>query len=412
MSTETYPIETIREDFPILKERLRGFPLLYLDNAATSQKPRPVLEAMEQYYQSENANVHRGIHQLSTKATARLENARKYLKKFLNASSEAEIIFTKGTTEAVNLVASGWGRKYLGKGDEILISAMEHHSNLVPWQLLCQQQGATLRIIPLSKEGETLDMQAYEDLLSERTKLVALVHVSNALGRINPVAEVVEKAKKVGARVLIDGSQAIAHMRVDVQELDADFYAFSGHKVYGPMGVGVLYGKERLLEDMLPYQSGGEMIKDVSFSHTTFNDLPYKFEAGTPNVSGICGLHAALKWIEQLTYEAITTYEEKLQDLCSKELEALPGLHLFAKTGPKVGICAFIVKNVHTFDIGQLLDVQGIAVRTGHHCTQPLMQCLGIEGCVRASFACYNTTEEVLRFIEVLRKTLTKLTSA
>lgn len=404
-----YPLSALRASFPILQTRVQGHPLIYLDNAATTQKPLPVLEAIMHYYRSENANVHRGMHHLSTQATNHFEAAREYVQQFLNARHRSEIIFTKGTTEAINLVAQSWGGQHLSPGDEVLISAMEHHANLVPWQLICQQKKAQLRVIPLQSEGEVLDLSAYTELLSSKTKLVALAHASNALGRINPIAQMIKQAHQIGATVLIDGAQAIPHMPVDVQALGADFYAFSAHKVYGPMGIGVLYGKKAILEAMPPYQSGGEMIQEVQFTQTTFNELPYKFEAGTPNVAGAIGMKAALQWIQKLGYEDMSTHEEQLLVQCSEELQKIPGLRLFAVQVPKVPICSFVVEGVHTFDIGQLLDAKGIALRTGHHCTEPLMGELGVESTLRASFAAYNDPAEINYFIQILKNTLNTL---
>ena len=399
----------LRPEFPILDRQIYNHPLIYFDNAATTQKPKAVIDTLTHYYYEENSNVHRGIHYLAGRATERLEKARSSVQSFLNAKKSCEIIFTKGATEAINLVAESWGRSQLRPGDEVLVSAMEHHANLVPWQQICKSQGATLRIIPLESKGEHLDLKAYEKMLSSRTKMVALQQVSNALGRIHPIAKMIKQAQAKDAVVLIDGAQAVPHIPTDVQALGADFYTFSAHKTYGPMGVGVLYGKEELLKAMPPYQSGGEMIKEVKFSESSFNELPYKFEAGTPNVAGVIGLEAALNWLQSISYKALQKHEEELLNQCTELLLQLPGLRLFAKKGEKVPICSFIVEGLHTFDIGQLLDTQGIALRTGHHCAQPLMSCLGTEGTVRASFAAYNNKEEVTQFVHALHKTLKKM---
>ena len=407
MSTSDF-VSSIRARVPILETKVYGHPLIYLDNAATTQKPHAVLEAMETYYRSANANVHRSIHYLAAQSTEQLESSRDYIQQHLSARSRKEIIFTKGTTEAINLVASSWGAE-LEEGDEILVSAMEHHSNLVPWQLLADRKRLRLRQIPLSSTGETLDHAAYEQMLNPRTKLVVVVHVSNALGRINAVSEIIQKAHQQGARVLVDGAQAIAHLPIDLQALDVDFYAFSAHKAYGPMGIGVLYAKEELLEKMPPYQGGGEMIQSVTFEHSTFNDLPYKFEAGTPNVAGVIGLRAALEWIQAIGYPQLQAHEEAILNYCSEELRRIPGLRLFAAEGPKAPICSFTIEGVHDFDIGQLLDARGIALRTGHHCTQPLLHELGVETTIRASMACYTNEEELSYFVTSLRSLLNRL---
>ena len=396
-------VEELRSSIPILSTQVHGYPLTYLDNAATTQKPLCVLKAMDDYYREANSNVHRSIHYLSNRSTALLEEARSYVQKFLSAPSSREIIFTKGTTESINLVAHSWGER-LSLGDEILLSAMEHHSNLVPWQLLAQRKGLKLREIPLQNGSEEIDIEAFKEMLSPRTKLVSLVHMSNALGRINPVEEMIKMAHQVGAKVLLDGAQAVAHLAVDVAALNTDFYAFSSHKVYGPMGVGVLYGKASLLEEMPPYQGGGEMIQKVQFHQSTFNEIPQKFEAGTPNVGGIIGLRRALEWIQDIGYETVEAQESSLLKYCTEALLSLPGLRLFAAKGNKGPICSFTIEGIHDFDVGQLLDAKGIALRTGHHCTQPLMDFLGIEGTMRVSFAIYNSKEEVQHFMNTLVK--------
>ena len=383
-------IQSIRADFPILQQKVYGNPLVYLDNAATTQKPRCVVDKLVEGYYQTNANVHRGVHFLSQQATEAHEAARKSVQMFLNAQSSAEIIFTRGTTEAINMVASSYGKASMKPGDEVIVSAMEHHSNIVPWQL----QGAQLKVIPLNDKGE-LDMEAFVRLFSDRTRLVAVTHISNVLGTINPVEEIIRIAHAHDVPVLIDGAQAVAHMSVDVQSLDADFYAFSGHKMYAPTGMGILYGKEKWLEKMPPYQGGGEMIASVSFEKTTFNELPYKFEAGTPDFIGSTALAEAIRYIESIGWNEIIKYEDEVFRYATEKLEAIDGMRIFGQAKEKSGVISFLLGNIHSYDMGMLLDRLGIAIRTGHHCAEPLMRILGVEGTMRASFAIYNTKEEV-----------------
>ncbi len=383
-----------RTDFPILKSRVHDKPLVYLDNAATTQKPLPVIEAERNYYLYTNANVHRGIHSLSQQATEAYEHARTTVQHLLNAASPNEIIFVRGTTEAINLVAQSYGRSRLHAGDEIILSHMEHHSNIVPWQMLCQQTGATLRIIPVSDEGE-LRMEAFADLLNEHTRLVAVTHVSNALGTINPVAEIIAQAHGRGVPVLLDGAQAVAHLPVDVQALDCDFYAFSGHKLYGPTGIGVLYGKSALLEAMPAYQGGGDMIRSVSFAETTFNTLPYKFEAGTPNIAGAIGLGVAIDYLNSFGWEELLAHEQSLLMYAAQEMSGIEGLSIIGNARKKICILSFVLEGIHPHDIGTILDGEGVAIRTGHHCTMPLMERFGVPATARASFALYNSRHDV-----------------
>jgi cysteine desulfurase/selenocysteine lyase len=395
-------IQAIRSDFPILRERVYNKPLVYFDNAATTQKPRRVIDKITQGYYHANANIHRGVHHLSQIATEAHETARRAVQQFLHAGSSSEIIFTRGTTDAINLVASCFAKAYMNPGDEVIVSAMEHHSNIVPWQL----QEAGLKVIPLNENGE-LDMEAYARLFSGRTRLVAVAHISNVLGTVNPVGELIRIAHAHDVPVLIDGAQAVAHLPVDVQALDADFYVFSGHKIYAPTGIGVLYGKEKWLERIPPYQGGGEMIASVSFEKTVFNELPYKFEAGTPDFIGSTGLAEALHYVESFGWENIHCHEETLLNYATERLNAIPGLRIFGQASHKSGVISFLVENIHPYDMGMLLDQLGIAVRTGHHCAEPLMKILGIEGTVRASFALYNTIEEIdtlIAGIEQVRK--------
>ena len=403
-----FDIDAIRADFPILHQQVKGKPLVYLDNAATTQKPQAVMDALSSYYSSINSNVHRGAHTLSDLATRDFENARVTVQRFLNAPSEKEIIWTRGTTESINLVANSFGRAFLKPGDEILISAMEHHSNIVPWQIVAQQTGATLKVIPVTSQAE-LDMDAFENLLSENTKLVSVVHVSNALGTINPVKEIVQKAHGVGAKVLLDGAQATPHWAIDVQELDCDFYALSGHKVFGPTGIGVLFGKTEALQAMEPYQAGGEMILQVSFDGTTYNELPYKFEAGTPNIAGAIGLAAAINYLNQFDRNELAAHEAALLQSTLEQAETLGGIQLIGCAQQKAGVFSFLLEGAHPHDVGTLLDQQGIAVRTGHHCAMPIMDQFNIPGTARASFAFYNTQEEVNAFIAGLNKAKTFL---
>lgn len=387
-------INKIREDFPILGRSVYNKPLVYLDNGATTQKPRCVVEAMVNEYYSVNANVHRGVHFLSQQATELHEAARETVRRFINARSTSEIIFTRGTTESINLMAYSFGEAFLHEGDEVIVSAMEHHSNIVPWQLLAQRKGIVLKVIPITNEGELI-MEEYQKLLSPRTRLVSVAHVSNVLGTVNPVADIIRLAHEQEIPVLIDGAQSIPHLKVDVQALDADFYVFSAHKVYGPTGVGVLYGKEKWLDQMPPYQGGGEMIQHVSFERTTFNELPFKFEAGTPDYIGTTALATALDYVLAIGMEQIAAHEHELISYATQRMDEIPGMRIFGRAKQKSGVISFLVGDIHHFDMGTLLDRLGIAVRTGHHCAQPLMIRLGIEGTVRASFGLYNTKEEV-----------------
>ncbi len=401
-------LSQIRADFPILQEVVHGKPLIYLDNAATSQKPQTVIDSLSNYYQHSNANIHRGAHFLAAKATGEYEATRETIRVFLNARSEREIIFTRGVTESINLVASAWGRQNLTTGDEIIISAMEHHSNIVPWQLIAQEKGAKIQVIPITDSGELM-MEEFTKLLSPRTKFVSIVHASNALGTINPVAEIIAQAHAVGAKVFVDGAQSAVHLPIDVQELDCDFFAFSGHKVYAPTGIGALYGKEAILEAMPPYHGGGEMIKDVSFEGSTYNDLPFKFEAGTPNIADVIAFKAALDYLSSFDKLAIAEHEQDLLQYATESIKGIAGLRLIGTAAKKMSVVSFLVEGVHHGDIGTLLDMQGIAVRTGHHCAQPLMNRLGITGTVRASFALYNTKQEIDIFAKALQKAIKML---
>lgn len=400
-------IQALRAQFPILDQQVNGKPLVYLDNGATTQKPEAVLNVLEQYYRTVNSNVHRGAHHLSDLATGQFEGARETLARFLNASRE-EILWTKGTTESINIVAQCIGRERLQPGDEVLISTSEHHANIVPWQQACLATGATLKVIPL-REDCSLDLDAFGTLLTERTKILAIGHASNALGTLNPVQQMVARAREMGAITLIDGAQAVAHFPVDVQELDVDFYAFSGHKLFGPTGIGVLYGRRELLEAMPPYQTGGEMIETVSFEKSTWNQLPYKFEAGTPNIAGAIGLAAAIDWFNQQDRQALEAHENALLTRATEKAEAFDGLKIIGTAANKVSVLSFLLEGAHPADVGMLLDKQGVAVRTGHHCTMPLMDSLGIPGTVRASFSIYNTLDEVDRLFEALEKVKTFL---
>jgi cysteine desulfurase/selenocysteine lyase len=401
--SNTLDIESIRKDFPILNEVINGKQLVYFDNAATTQKPRLVLDALSGYYEHYNANIHRGIHHLAEKATAAFEDSRRRLQKFINAEHAEEVIFTYGTTDSINLVAQTYGRKFIKEGDEIIISTMEHHSNIVPWQMLCEEKGCVLRVIPINDQGELL-MDEYEKMLSERTKFVSVVHVSNALGTINPVKEIIEKAHAVGAKVLLDGAQASSHLHLDVQDLDCDFYSLSLHKIYGPTGMGILYGKKELLNAMPPYRGGGEMIKEVTFEKTTYNELPYKFEAGTPNIADVVAAKYALDYVDILGKENIAAHENDLLEYATAALNEIEGLRIIGEAKEKVSVVSFVMDGIHHQDIGVILDQQGIAVRTGHHCTQPLMHRFNITGTTRASFAVYNTIEEVDLLIKGLHK--------
>ena len=389
-----YDIDTVRQDFPILAREVYGRPLVYLDNAATTQKPRAVVEAMVQEYYEVNANVHRGVHYLSQQATDLHEEARRTVARFIHAASEAEVVFTRGTTESLNLVADAYSRAFLHEGDEVLISVMEHHSNIVPWQLARERMGLVIKVIPMTDEGE-MDLQAYEQLFTPRTKLVCVAHVSNVLGTVNPVRKMADIAHEHGAHILVDGAQSVPHFRVDVQEIGCDFLTFSGHKVYGPTGIGVLYGREALLERMPPYQGGGEMIARVSFEHTTYERLPFKFEAGTPDYVGTHALAVALDYVSRLGMDQIHHHEQALTQYAMEQMAAIPGMHLYGTAPGKDAVVAFNVGDIHPLDLGTLLDRLGIAIRTGHHCAQPLMQRCGVEGMARASFALYTTRAEV-----------------
>ncbi len=398
----------VRAQFPILDQQVNGRQLVYLDNAATTQKPKRVIDAISTYYQEYNANIHRGLHSLAERATAAYEDTREAVRAYINAKEAAEVIFTRGTTEGINLVAQAWGRANLNPGDEVLISGMEHHSNIVPWQMICQERGAKLKVIAVTDLGE-LDMASFYDQITEWTKMVAVVHVSNALGTINPVAEIVQAAKKVGAYTLVDGAQSTAHLEIDVQALDVDFFAFSSHKLYGPTGIGVLYGKRTVLDAMPPYQGGGEMIKEVSFEGTTYNELPYKFEAGTPNIADTVALLEAINFVNELGKPAMHAYEQSLLTYGTEQLNTIDGLRIIGQAANKISVLSFAIDGIHPQDLGILLDTYGIAVRTGHHCTQPLMKRLGLPGTTRASLAIYNTTSEVDLLVTGLRKAVKML---
>lgn len=399
----SYNVEDIRQDFPILQRDVYGRPLVYLDNAATTQKPRSVVEAISNEYYSTNANVHRGVHFLSQKATDLHEAARERVRQFINARSTAEVLFTRGTTESLNLVASSFGEAFLKEGDEVIVSVMEHHSDIVPWQLLRERKGIVIRVIPMDDSGR-LDLEAYERLFSERTRLVCVAHVSNVLGTVNHVKQMAATAHAHGAYMLVDGAQSIPHFKVDVQDLDCDFLTFSGHKIYGPTGIGVLYGRESLLEKMPPYQGGGEMIARVTFEHTTYERLPYKFEAGTPDYVGTHALAAAIDYVEALGMDEIAAHERRLTQYAMERLGAIKDMHLYGTTPDKDAVVAFNVGNIHPLDLGTLLDRLGIAIRTGHHCAQPLMQRCGVEGMARASFALYNTMDEIDKLAEGIER--------
>ena len=396
-------IEKIRSDFPILHQQVYGKPLVYLDNAATTQKPQCVIDAVRHYYEKDNANIYRGVHALSERATADYEAARETIRLFFNAASTKEVIFTRGTTESINLVASSWGGANIGKGDEVLITHMEHHSNIVPWQMLCERLGAVLKIVPMNEAGE-LEMDAFEALLSERTKLVGVVHMSNALGTINPIRTNIEKSHTIGAKVLVDGAQAAAHLAVDVQALDVDFYVTSAHKMYGPTGVGVLVAKEALLDEMPPYQGGGDMILTVSFEKTQYNDLPYKFEAGTPNIAGAIGFGKAIEYIQSIGFEAIQMREKTLLDYATIKAGAFDGLRQIGTAQEKACVLSFMIDGVHPHDLGTILDREGVAIRAGHHCAMPVMQFYKIPATARASFSIYNTEAEVDALFDALSK--------
>jgi cysteine desulfurase / selenocysteine lyase len=391
---EAFNIERVREDFPILRERVNGKPLVYLDNAATAQKPQVVIDTITRFYAAQNANIHRGVHRLSEQATAAYDQARETTARFLNAKATHEVVFTRGTTDSINLVAHSYGRSFLRSGDEILITTMEHHSNIVPWQLAAQQTGATLRAVPITDSGE-LDLDSFDALMSERTRIISLVHLSNALGTINPIKRIIAAAHQRGIPVLVDGAQSAPHLGVDVQDLDCDFFVFSGHKLYGPTGVGVLYGKEALLERMPPYQGGGDMISVVTLEKSTWAPLPSKFEAGTPMIAEVIGLGAAIQYVESLGSKTISEWEHRLLSIATERVSQIPGLRIIGTAKEKAGVLGFVLEGVHPHDIGTILDDEGIAIRAGHHCAQPVMQHFGISGTARASFGLYNTPEEI-----------------
>jgi cysteine desulfurase / selenocysteine lyase len=390
----SFDVLRLREDFPILKQKVHGKPLVYFDNGATSQKPQAVIDTLDRYYSTENSNIHRGVHALSERATAAYEAAREKIRRFINAGSDKEIIFVRGTTEAINLVAQSYGRSFLKAGDEIIVSAMEHHSNIVPWQMLCEQTGAKLRVVPINHDGE-LVMEEFQRLLNDKTKFVSVTHVSNALGTIVRVKEIVASAHEHGVPVLLDGAQAVPHLRVDVQDLGCDFYAFSGHKMFGPTGIGVLYGRRDLLEKMPPYQGGGDMISLVTFEKTHYNVLPYKFEAGTPHIAGVIGLGAAVDYLTELDWDALAAHEQRLLSCATDALASIDGLRIIGTAKEKAGVLSFVLDHVHAHDVGTILDQEGVAVRAGHHCAMPVMQRFGVPATTRASFAFYNTIEEI-----------------
>ncbi|MBQ4440968.1 MAG: cysteine desulfurase [Bacteroidales bacterium] len=397
-----------RTDFPILEQQVYNKPLVYLDNAATTQKPQVVIEAMKRYYETINSNIHRGVHALSQKATEEFEVARRSVQQFIHAAHDYEIIFTRGATESINLVASSFGRTFVGQDDEIILSGMEHHSNIVPWQFLCEERGARLKVLPFDDNGK-LCLDQLEQLITPRTKIVAVTHVSNTLGTCNPVADIIRIAHAHNVPVMLDGAQAVAHTPVDVQALDCDFYCFSGHKMYGPMGIGVMYGKEEWLQRMKPYQGGGEMISTVTFEKTTYNELPFKFEAGTPSVGDAIGLRTAIEYMQNIGIQNIAQHEEALLHYATEQLLQIEGMRIFGQAPHKAAVVSFLVGNIHPYDMGVLLDHQGVAVRTGHHCTQPIMDRFGIPGTVRASFALYNTREEVDALISAVKRAATML---
>ena len=407
LQQKRFNVREIREEFPALRQQIYGKNLIYFDNGATSQKPKLVLDAINLFYSKENANIHRGVHFMSQKATTEYEAARKRIQQYIGARKSEEIIFTKGTTDSINLVAYSFGQM-LSAGDEILISAMEHHSNIVPWQMLCERQGCVLKVAPINQRGELI-MEEFDRLLSKKTKLVSITHISNTLGTVNPVKEIIDKAHAVGAKVLIDGAQSIQHMHINVKELNCDFYAFSSHKVFGPTGIGVLYGKEELLDRMPPYQGGGDMISRVTFERTTYNELPFKFEAGTPHIAGGICLGKAFEFLSSIDMEAAEKHERELAKYAEDMLDTFEGLQIIGEAKNKTSVVSFAVKGIHPFDIGTLLDKQGIAVRTGHHCTQPLMDFYQIPGTVRASFAFYNTKEEIDTFVAAVERSLSML---
>ena len=402
---EGFDVEKVRRDFPILNERVHGKPLVYLDNGATSQKPQVVIDTLNRYYKSENSNIHRGVHYLSERATSSYEAAREKIRQFINAENRHEIVFVRGTTEAINLVAQSYGRTFLKAGDEIVISAMEHHSNIVPWQMLCGQIGARLRVVPINHEGEFV-LDEYRRLLSEKTKLVSLTHVSNALGTIVPVKEAVRLAHERGVPVLLDGAQAVPHLKVDVQDIGCDFYAFSGHKLFGPTGIGVLYGKSDLLDAMPPYQGGGDMISLVTFEKTHYNVLPYKFEAGTPNIAGVIGLGAAIDYLNGFSWEEVCAHENHLMAYATNALSEIASMRIIGTARDKAGVLSFVFDHIHAHDVGTILDQEGVAIRAGHHCAMPVMQRFGVPATARASFALYNNREDVDALVRGIHRVL------
>jgi cysteine desulfurase / selenocysteine lyase len=401
----SFDVEKIRQDFPNLSVEVNRKPLIYLDNAATTMKPKSVIDKIMTFYTEQNSNIHRGVHKLSQIATKEYEDTRKYVKEFINARSIDEIIFTRGTSESINLVASSYGRKNLKAGDEVIISTMEHHSNIVPWQMICEETGAKLRVIPINDDGELL-MDEYRKILNPKTKIVSIVHISNSLGTINPIKEIIDMAHEVGAVVLVDGAQSVQHVSVDVQQLDCDFFAFSGHKAYGPTGIGVLYGKKEILNAMPPYQGGGDMILSVSFEKTIFNELPYKFEAGTPNIAGGIALKTALQYITDVGLENIAKYEKYLLDYATEQVADIDGFRIIGNAKNKTSVLSFVLDNVHPHDIGTFLDMDGLAIRTGHHCTEPIMRRFDVPATSRASFAIYNTKEEVDKFVASVKNVI------
>ena len=403
MSIKSFNSIRIRDQFPILNKKINNNQLVYFDNAATTQKPRQVIEAINKYYSEYNANIHRGIHTLAEKATQEYEKTRKTVSKFINSRSEKEVIFTRGTTEGINLIASSFVKNFIKKGDEIIISEMEHHSNIVPWQMICEENGIILKTINVFENGE-IDLDNFKELISNKTKFLSIVHTSNTLGTVNPIKEMMEICKKNNINTMVDGAQASAHSKIDVQDLNCDFFVLSAHKMYGPTGVGIVYGKEEILEKMPPYMGGGEMIKDVNFKKTTYNELPYKFEAGTPNIGDVIGFNEALSFISNIGLDNISSYEKELKDYASKSLNEIEGINIIGNSKNKIGIFSFTIDKVHYYDLGLLLDSKGIAIRTGHHCTQPLMEKFNLEGTARVSLAVYNTKNEIDYFVEKLKQ--------
>ena len=403
-----YDVAAIRKDFPIMKRMINGKPLVYLDNAASTQKPQQVIDTVNHYYSNDYSNIHRGVHTLSQIGTEAYEAVREKARSFINAGKKEEIIYTKGTTDGINLIANCYGKRFIEEGDEIIITGMEHHSNIVPWQIMCSERKAMLKVVPIQEDG-SIDLNDLKELITPRTKLLSIVYVSNSLGTVNPVNEIIELAHDAGAHILLDAAQAIQHVAIDVQALNVDFLVFSGHKMYGTTGTGILYGKEELLEELPPYQGGGDMIKEVSFEKTTFNDLPFKFEAGTPNIAGIIGLGAAFDYLEELGIENIAAYEEQLLNYATEKIKQIDGVRIYGEAPHKSSVLAFLVNDLHPYDIGVILDNLGIAIRTGHHCTQPIMAHYGIPGTCRASFGIYNTVEEVDYFIDSLKRAVNML---